>query len=150
MNDTTGDAITGVTGWIRFHVVDFCVDHECCAAVSEKRVSVIAEVYVLVGDAYFCFSVGADGEVGHVAGVMAIGIVEAVLLAVRIEMRARGFEVRPFAFRDLMEVDRVFTRREIFEVEVQADSSSLIFVQDYGADIFALGIRHVNDCFGGD
>jgi hypothetical protein len=150
MNDAASDAIARIAGRVGFHVVGFCVDHECCAAIAEKRVSVIAEVYVLVGEADFCFSVGAHGEVGHVAGMVAIGTVEAVLLAVRIEMRACGLKVRRIAFRDLMEVNRVLARRQIFEVEVQADSASLVFIQDDGAHTFALGIRHVNRGFRGN
>ncbi len=82
--------------------------------------------------------------------MVAIGTVEAVLLAVRIEMRACGLEVWRIAFRDLMEVNRVLARREIFEVEVQTYSASLVFIQDDGAHTFALGICHVNHCFRGN
>src|SRR6202451_1253874 len=112
--------------------------------------SVSAEVYILVGEADFRLSVGAYGEVGHVAGMVAIGVVEAVLLAVRIEMRACGLKVWRIAFRNLMEVNRVLARRQIFEVEVQTYSASLVFIQDDGAHTFALGIRHVNYCFRGN
>lgn len=128
MHDAASYAVAGIAGWIGLHVVGLRVDYDGGSAVAEKRVSVIAEVYVLVGEADFGFSVGAYGEVGHVAGMVTIGIVEAVLLAIRIEMRACGFKVRPFAFRDLMEVNRVFAWGKIFEVKLQADSSALVFV----------------------
>ena len=128
MYDAAGDSVAGVAGWIGFHVVGFCVDDERRAPIAEKRVSVVAEVNVLVGEADFGFSVGANGEVGHVAGMVTIGIVEAVLFAVRIKMRTCGFKVRPFALRVLMEMDSVLARREIFEVELQADTTALVFI----------------------
>jgi len=126
------------------------VDYDCCAAVAEKRVSVIAEVHVLVGEADLCFSIGANSEVGHVAGVVAIGTVEAVLLPVRIKMRASGFEVWRIALRVLMEVDGVLAWRKIFEVEFQAYAASLVLVEDDVAHTFALGVGEVDDCFGSD
>ena len=68
---------------------------------------------------------GVDGEVQHVAGVMAFGILESVLLAVGVEVRARGFEVGGIALGVLVEVDAVFAGREIVELELEAYARSL-------------------------
>ena len=50
--------------------------------------AVAAEVHVFAAGLQFCFAVFANSEVGVIAGVMAFGIIEAVLLAIGIEVRA--------------------------------------------------------------
>ena len=140
LDHSAGDAVAGIAGWVGLHVVGFGVDYDCGAAIAEERVSVGAEVYIFIGEPDFSFSVGAYGEVGHVAGMVAVGTVKAVLFAVRIKVRACGFEIGRVAFRVLMEVDCVFARREIFEVELQAYSAFLVFIEDHGADAFPLRV----------
>jgi len=44
-----------------------------------------------------------------------------VLLAVRVEMRARGFEIGSIALGVLVDVDTVLTRREVVEMELQGN-----------------------------
>ncbi len=85
------------------------------------------------------FAIGADGEVFHIAGVVALGIIETVLLAVGIEVPAGGFEVGAFALGNLMEVDGMFSGGEIVESELQGDARSLI-PQDDITDVFALSV----------
>ena len=60
-------------------------------------------------------------KVGNVAcGKAARGVIMAA--AVRIEVRPGGFEVGPFALGELVDVERVFARRKIFDVELDADA----------------------------
>jgi hypothetical protein len=85
------------------------------------------------------FAIGPDGEVFHIPGVVAVGIIETVLLAVGIEVSTGRFEVRSFALGDLMEVDGMFSGREIVQFELECDARSLIPDEDV-ADGFALSI----------
>jgi len=137
---TAGDAVAGIAGWVGLHVIGFGVDYDCGAAIAEERVSVGAEVYILIREPDFGFPIGAYGEVGHVASVVAIGIVKTVFFAVWIKVRAGGFEIGRVAFRILMEMDRVFARRKIFEIKLQAHAAFLVFIQDHSADAFPLGV----------
>jgi len=116
------------------------VDHDRGAAIAEERVSVGAEVYVFIREPDFSFSVGANREVRHIARMVAIGTVKAVLFAVWIKVRACGLKIGRIAFRILMEMDGVFARRKIFEIKLQAHAAFLVFIQDHGADAFALRV----------
>ena len=123
------------------------MDDDGSAAVAEERVGAIAESYVFVLEFRVGFAFGIDGEVLHVAGVMAFGILQAVLLGVGIEMRAGGFEVGGIALGVLMKVDAMFAGREIVKAELEADPRSLL-PQNDRADIFALGVLDVDLGFG--
>ena len=116
------------------------MDHDRGAAIAEERVRVGAEVYIFIREPDFRFSVGANREVRHVAGMVAIGTVKAVLFSVWIKVRARGFEIGRIAFRVLMEVDRVFARRKIFEIKLQAYTAFLVLIQDHSAHAFPLRV----------
>ncbi len=124
------------------------MDDDRSTAVGEKRVRVAAKVYVLVLELRVGFAFGVDGEIFNIAGVMAFGIVESVLFPIGIEVRAGGFKIRSGALGILMEVDRVFTRREAVEVKLQRDTCSLLGENDrsYG---FALRIFEFYYSFGG-
>jgi len=116
------------------------VDHDRSAAIAEERVRVGAEVYIFIREPDFGFSVGANREVRHVAGMVAIGIVKTVLFSVWIKVRAGGFEIGRIAFRILMEMDRVLSRRKIFEIKFQAYAAFLVLIEDHGANAFPLRI----------
>jgi|SRR5215831_7534059 len=88
-------------------------------------------------------AIGADGEVLHITGVMAVGIVEAVLLALGIEVAAGGFEIRAFTLRNLVKVEGVLSRREIMQVQLKGHAWSLI-PDENAADLFSLGIFQFN------
>ena len=105
-----------------FIVVGFGVDDDRGAAVAEERVGVVAESYVFVLQFAIGFAFGVDGEVRHVAGVVAFGILQAVLFAVGIEMRAGGFEVGGIALGILMEVDGVLAGRKTVKMKLEADT----------------------------
>ena len=123
------------------------MDDDGSAAVAEERVGAIAESYVFVLEFRVGFAFGIDGEVLHVAGVMAFGVLQAVLLGVGIEMRARGFEVGSIALGVLMEVDGVLTGRKIVKVKLETDSGSLLPEHD-GAYVLALGVLDCDFGFG--
>src|ERR1700678_4030311 len=112
-NYAAGDAVAGVAGGIGLHVVGFGVDHDRSAAIAEQRVGAVGESYIFILKGGVGFAAGVHGQVEHVAGVMAFGILEAVFLALRIEMRAGGFEVGAVTFCVLMDMDPVVAGREI-------------------------------------
>ena len=101
------------------------MDDDGSAAVAKERVWAIGEGDVVVFERHVSFAFYVDDEILHVAGVVALGIFESVLFAVRIEMRAGGFEVGCIALRVLMEVDGMLAGREIVQVELEADAGSL-------------------------
>ena len=138
--DSAGDSVAGIAGWISLHVIGFGVNYDSRSAVSEQRVSVAAEIYIFIRKPHFSFSVGAHCKVGHVTRMVAIGTVKAVLFAVRIKVRTRGFEIGHIAFRILVEVDGVLARRKIFEVKLQAHTAFLVLIQDHSAHAFPLRV----------
>jgi hypothetical protein len=143
-----GDAVAGVAGGIGLHVVGFGVDDDAGAAVAEQGMAIGAFVGdVFVHEAEFGLAFGVDGEVVHVAGVMAFGILQSVLFGVGIEVRAGGFEVGGFALGILVNVNGVFAGRKIMEVELEAGASCVIPNKDraYG---FALSVLEFDFSFG--
>ncbi len=82
----------------------------------------VAEGYVFVLDGRIGFAFHVNDEVLHVTGVVAFRIVESVLLAIRIEMRAGGFEVWRIALGTLMEVDGVLAGRQIVEMKLEGNA----------------------------
>ena len=105
------------------------MNHQGCTPVAEQRVAVTAKVYVLVGEGDLCRSVCRNGEVRHVSGMMAFRIGEAVFPALRIEVGAGGLEVGRIALGTLVDVDSVFTRRQILQVEMNLDTSTQRFLE---------------------
>jgi len=138
-DQAAGDAVAGVAGGVGLHVVGLGVDHEGYAAIAEKRVRVGAEGDIVIDDGRLGRAGAADGEVGHVAGVMAVGIFEAVLFAVGVEMRSGGLEVRCIAFGVLMEMQRVLAGRQVLQVELDRHAG-LCGLQRGGADALAFGV----------
>jgi len=117
-----GDAVAGVAGGIGLHVVGFGVDDDRGAAVAEEGMRAVAESYVFVLQGRVGFAFHVDGEVQHVAGVVAFGIIESVLLAIGIEMRAGGFEVGRIALRVLVEVDGVLAGRQVVKMKLEGNA----------------------------
>ena len=118
---TTGDAIAGVAGGIGLHIVGFRVDYDRRPAIAEERVGVRAEVYVFILQFRVGLAFGVYREVQHVAGVMAFGALQAVLLALGVKVRTCGFKIRPIALRRLMKVDAVLAGRKIVQVKLDGD-----------------------------
>jgi len=59
-------------------------------------------------------------EIVHVAGVRAFRILQAVFLRFRIEMCPSSFEGWTFTLGKLVEVDGVWTRRKVFQVQLDS------------------------------
>jgi hypothetical protein len=117
-----GDAVAGVSGGIGLHVVSFGVDDDGGASIGEQRVRPLAEGYVFVLDAGVRFSLRIDGKVQHIAGVMAFRIVESMLFAVGIKVRAGRLEIGSITLWVLMKVDGVLAGRQIMEMQLEADA----------------------------
>ena len=147
-NHAAGDAVAGSASGIGFVIVGLGVDDDGGTAVAEERVGVGAEVYVFIFDLGVGFALGIDGEVFHVAGVVAFGIVESMLFAVGIEVRTGGFEVRCNAARILMEVNSVLAGGKAVKMQLEGNGRSLLRDEN-GADVLALGIFEFDFGFSG-
>ncbi len=117
-----GDAVAGVAGGISLHVVGSGVDDDRGTAVAEKRMRSVAESYIFVFHRRIGLPFYVDDKIEHIAGVMAFGVVESMLLVFGIEMRAGGFEVGRIALGILMKVDGVLAGRQIVEMQFEADA----------------------------
>ena len=83
------DPISRIPRRISFHVVRFGMDHNRGSPIAEQRVAAFPKRHVLVFEAALYLAFRSDCEIVHVAGVMAFGIFQAVLLVLRIKVRAR-------------------------------------------------------------
>jgi hypothetical protein len=110
-NGAAGDPVTGVAGWVGLLVVRFRMDYDRRAAVAEERMAVISESDVFVLGTEFRFAIGANGEIGVIAGVVTFRILQTMLLSVGIEMRPRRLEIGRRANSVLVKVKRVFAGR---------------------------------------
>jgi hypothetical protein len=151
LNHPTGDAVAGVSRRVGFHVVCLGMDHQRRASVGEQRVRVGrgAKRDIIVGDLRLRLAVRSDRDVQHVAGVVALRILEAVLPGLRIEVAACRLEVWRIALRVLVEVNAMLAGRQAVEVELDLDSAAdgLDFG---GADAVSLSILEFDfDAFGG-
>ena len=99
----------------------------------------VFQSHVFVNELSRSLAVRSDREILHVAGMVAVGTVEAVLLAFGIEMSAGRFEVGGFALRHLMKVQGVFSGRQVVQVEFESYSFPLIPNDDV-ADRFSLSV----------
>src|SRR5437868_298868 len=117
-NHPASNAIAGVARRIGLHIIGFGVDHERSATIAEQRMAVAAECDVSIVDGCLRGAIAADSEVLHVAGMVAVGTFEAMLLVIGIEMRARGLKVWPIALRVLVDMDCVFARRQVLCIEL--------------------------------
>jgi len=121
-----GDAIAGVAGGIGLHIIGFGVNDDGGATVAEEGMGAVGKGDVFVVHAEFGFAFRIDGKVEHVAGVVAFGIVQAVFLAVGIEVRAGGFEVWSIALGILMKVNGMRAEGKIVKLKPEVDTRSLL------------------------
>ncbi len=125
-----------------------------CSTIAEERMAIAAifQIDVSVTEFHCGFSVCLDGEVQHIASVMAFGTLQAVLFAVWIEVRTSGLKVGTIALGILMKVDTVRARRQIMQLYLEYDACALraafTFRQCDRAHALALGIFHFNHRFG--
>src|SRR5580700_2905660 len=107
----------------------------------------IFQVDVVVSEFHGSFAVFFDDEVQHVAGVVAFGTLQAVLLAVWIEVWTGRLEVGTIALGILMEVNAVFARRQIMHLYIEYHALGSALRQDNRSQALALGIFHLNHSF---
>jgi hypothetical protein len=115
-NHAAGNPVARISSGVGLHVIGFCVNDDGGSAIAEKRMAVVAKGYILVREAELGFTVGSHVEVEHVTGMVTLGILQAMLFPVWIEMWTGGFEVWWITLGVLMEVQRVLARRQIVEV----------------------------------
>lgn len=82
----------------------------------------IFQIDVSVREFHGGFAVWLDDEVQHVSSVVAFRALQAVLLAVWIEMWAGGLEVGTIALGVLMEVNAVFAWSQIMHLYIEYDA----------------------------
>src|SRR5215469_11723578 len=125
-NHSARDPIARISAGIGFVVVRLGVDDDG-GTVGQQRARPVCQADLLVLEMHVrrC-AIGPDHEVPEIAGVVALGIVEAVFLAFGIEMSARGFEIGTLTFRHLMEMDGMFPGREIVKMEIDGDTGALV------------------------
>ena len=82
----------------------------------------VAEGYVFVLQGSFGLAVRVNGQVQHIAGVMAFRTLQSVLLAFGIEMWTSGFEIGSITLWVLVNMDAVLTRWKIVKLELEGDT----------------------------
>ena len=78
----------------------------------ENGVGIIAQRHIGGDQRSFGFALGVNGEVGDIASVWALWVLQAMMFSVGIKMRTGRFEVRPLTLAGLMNVDSVLAGRK--------------------------------------
>ena len=120
------------------------VNNHCGASIAENGVSIVAERDVRSDDGGVSSAIGPDDQrkVGNVACRKTAGVIMAGA-AVGIEVWASGLEVGPFAFGELVDVERVFTGRKVLYVELDPNTVGSMR-QSGGANDLILSVFDVN------
>jgi len=108
-----GNTVARIARRIAHQIVGLGVDHECGAAACKHRIRAIAESYAIIDHGNLGLA-ALYGEIRHVA-VVGLGVhrvVDAVVLAFRIEMAASGRKSRRFAFGGRVNVEGMFAVRQ--------------------------------------
>jgi hypothetical protein len=124
------------------------VDYNRRTSVTDEGVRTIFERCLFVFYSSTGFAIGPDREIRHVAGVVALWIIEPVLLILRIEMPTGRFEVGAFALGRLVKMDSVHSGCKVMQAELEGNTRALI-PNRYATDIFALSIFKFNLGLGG-
>ena len=97
------------------------------STIAEERMAIarVSQIDVSVSEFHAGFAVFVDGEVHHIASMMAFGILQAVLFSIGIEVRSRGLEVGTIALGVLMEVDAMRARWQIVQFYIENHSCFL-------------------------
>jgi hypothetical protein len=99
------------------------MNHERRATAGEDRIGPSANRYAFVRHGGFRGPIGRNGEVVHVAGVWALGILQAVLLVLRIEMPPGRREIRRITLGRLMDMNPVFASWKILQIQRDGNAS---------------------------
>src|SRR6266478_4357366 len=124
-DDAAGDARAGVPGRVRLLVIRIGVDHERGAAAPEQSMTVRGEGDARIHEARVRRAVRTDDQVREIPRVGPRGIVEPVVLTVRVEMPARACERRRLALAHLVEMDAVRTGSEAGDVHAEPHPGAL-------------------------
>src|SRR5260370_3474873 len=92
------------------------------AATGKYRVRTITQRYARSDDRGLGFAFGVGGKVGYVARVRTFRVLQSMLFAIRIEVRAGRLEVRHITLCILVNVDGVLARREVVQVQRDLDA----------------------------
>jgi len=124
------------------------------STIAEERVAVRSISHKGIGVCQLLgrLAVFIDGKVHHVAGVVSLMILEAMLFSIRIQVRARGLEIGTVALGVLMKVDGVCARRQVVQLKFKAYARTLrsgaAFHYQHRAHALALGIFHLDHRLG--
>ena len=82
---------------------------------------------------------------GHIAGVRAFGVLEAVMLLVGVKMAARRGKGRRLALGGRMDVHRMFSGRQVLEVQLDSHAGTAFSIRQRGhADALAFGVLQIH------
>ncbi len=115
------------------------MDHQSCSAIAEHGMRAGDKTHVFVDDHKLGLAFLVDGEIVHVARVRAVGILQAVLLAVGVEVRAGGLEIGRVALCILVDMDSVLPWGKLLEIELDLDAFGCRF-EGGCSDALAFGI----------
>src|SRR5882724_8749583 len=87
-DNTAGDAVAGVAGWIGLLIVGLGVDYERQAAIAEDRMGTVGPGEVFGFGTQADLPVSADRDVGVVASMVAFRIFQSMFLPIGIEVRS--------------------------------------------------------------
>ena len=91
------------------------MDHDRCPSVAEERVRTVAERDIVILQFRPGGSFGIDVKIFHVAGMVPFRIFQPVFFALRIKMWPRRLKVRPVALGILVEMNRMFSGRQVLK-----------------------------------
>src|SRR5919204_3411580 len=130
LDHAAGDPVAGIAGRLRFVIVRLRVDHQRSSFIGEKRIRTFAQRDTRITHRCLRSSVLKNSEVGHVAGVRTLRVLQAVLFVTGIEVWARRSERRRIAYRVLMDVDGVAPGRQVLPIEFDRNSIRLAAAGD--------------------
>ena len=139
-DDSAGDAYAGVAAWVCLHIVFAGMDDDGRAAVGEDGVcSGEVERDGLDYEGLLSRAIGGNLEVErYIPVVESVWIMDAVFFAGRVKVRPRRSEVGGNALRILMDMDGVFARRKVHEVELKGNGTLFVREGD-GTRVLAFG-----------
>lgn len=142
LNDAASDTVAGIAGWVRYIIIRFRVDDERCAVSFDERIRLARlKGDNGRGDVDDDFAIRADLDVGQVAFVKSLGVVEPMLLLLRIKVGAGRLEVRGLAFAELVDMDGVRTWRQLLRLQVN-DNLVAFLRQSSLSNGLAFGVYH--------
>ena len=88
LDHATGNAVSSVPRRIGLHIVRLGMNHQGGATITEQRVAVVPQGDIFVQHFELGAALRVHREIVHIAGMVAFGILQAMLFSIGIEMRA--------------------------------------------------------------